>query len=114
MPDSADHGTRTAIGPRTAGQTSRCGRRWPRWTICFSLASEGVSAMVRQSPFAWVEAKALDFPGIWDAVSRHHPWSHPVSYYLIAVIFFEETGFCDIAQARTSGSLGVGFGQLEV
>jgi len=70
--------------------------------------------MVRQSPFAWVEAKALDFPGIWDAVSRHHPWGHPVSYYMIAVIFFEETGFCNIAQAQTSGSLGVGFGQLEV
>src|SRR5262249_9306667 len=86
----------------------------PPGSTLFSLASEGVSAMVQKCPFAWVEAKALDFPGIWDAVSRHHPWGHPVSYYMIAVIFFEETGFCNIGQAQTSGSLGVGFGQLEV
>jgi hypothetical protein len=33
---------------------------------------------------------------------------------MIAVIFFEETGFCNITQAFTAGTLGVGFGQLEV
>jgi hypothetical protein len=70
--------------------------------------------MVNKCPFAWVESKAWDFPALWDSISRHHPWNHPVSYFLILVIFFEETGFCNISQAQTSGSLGTGFGQLEV
>ncbi len=69
---------------------------------------------VSRSPFAWFENKAWDFPTIWDAISRHHPIGHPVSRATVAVIFFEETGFCNVSQAQTSGSLGVGFGQLEV
>lgn len=70
--------------------------------------------MVKKCPFAWVESKALNFPDIWDALSRHHPWNHPVSYFTILVIFFEETGFCNIKQAQTSGGLGIGFGQMEI
>jgi hypothetical protein len=70
--------------------------------------------MITKNPYAWSEEKALDFPAIWDALSRHHPWNHPVSYFMIAVIFFEETGFCNIPQADTPQGYGVGFGQLEV
>jgi len=69
---------------------------------------------VSRSPFSWFENKAWDFPTIWEAISRHHPAGHPVSRATVAVIFFEETGFCNVSQAQTSGSLGVGFGQLEV
>lgn len=70
--------------------------------------------MVTRSPFAWVEDKAMDFPSLWGALQRHHPWSHPVSYFMILTIFFEETGFCNIEQAGTKGNLGIGFGQLEI
>lgn len=70
--------------------------------------------MVNKSPYAWVEDNALNFPDLWDAIGRNHPWNHPVSYFMIAVIFFEETGFCNIKQAQTSGGLGVGFGQMEI
>ena len=70
--------------------------------------------MVNKCPYAWVESKAWDFPSLWDSISQHHPWNHPVSYFMILVIFFEETAFCNISQAQTSGGLGTGFGQLEV
>ncbi|MFN8178314.1 MAG: hypothetical protein U0167_10305 [bacterium] len=70
--------------------------------------------MVKRCPFAWVEKDAWDLPTLWEAFGRHHPQAHPVSYSTIAVIFFEETAFCNIRQAQTKGSLGMGFGQLEV
>lgn len=70
--------------------------------------------IVKRSPYGWDESKAWSFPSIWNAISRHHPWDHPVSYFMIAVIFFEETGFCNISQAGTAGALGTGFGQIEV
>ncbi len=70
--------------------------------------------MVSRSPQAWVESTALSFPDLWDALNRHHPANHPVSYFMILVIFFEETMFCNVKQAGTQGRLGVGFGQLEV
>lgn len=70
--------------------------------------------MVKRSPFAWKEAKALNFPGILGAVSKNHPKDHPVSATMIAIIFFEETAFCNIEQAGTKGTLGIGFGQIEV
>lgn len=70
--------------------------------------------MVNKRPYGWVEEKALDFPSLWSTLSRHHPANHPVSYFMIAVIFFEETGFCNIPQADTPAGFGVGFGQLEV
>ena len=70
--------------------------------------------MVSRCPFAWIESKALSLPDLKDAISRHHPASHPVSPFIILVIFFEETGFCNISQAGTSGNLGCGFGQMEM
>ena len=70
--------------------------------------------IVTKCPYAWVQQKAWDFPTLWDSISRHHPWGHPVSGFMIAVIFFEETGFCNIAQADVPAGYGVGFGQLEV
>jgi hypothetical protein len=70
--------------------------------------------MVSRSPFGWVEAKAWSIVDLWDSISKNHPEDHPVSYFIIAVIFFEETGFCNTTQAFTKGTLGVGFGQLEV
>ena len=33
---------------------------------------------------------------------------------MLAVIFFEETAFCNRAQAEAPSGYGVGFGQLEV
>ena len=69
---------------------------------------------VQKCPFAWVEEKAWDFPTIWSAIHRHHPPGHPVSPHMIATIFFEETGFCNIQQAGTKGTLGIGFGQMEI
>jgi len=73
-----------------------------------------MSGTVKKCPFAWEEDKAWSFPEIWAALGRHHPRAHPVSYFMIAVVFFEETGFCNIRQAHTKGNLGIGFGQLEV
>lgn len=70
--------------------------------------------MVNKSPFAWIESKAADFPTLYDSIGSCHPSDHPVSPFMILVIFFEETGFCNIKQAQTSGSLGVGFGQMEI
>ena len=70
--------------------------------------------MASKNPEGWVQSKALSLPELWDAMNRHHPWTHPVSYYMILVIFFEETAFCDISQLGTSGSLGCGFGQIEM
>jgi hypothetical protein len=70
--------------------------------------------MVSRCPFGWVEAKSWSIVDLWDSISNNHPDDHPVSYFMIAVIFFEETGFCNVSQAFTQGTLGVGFGQLEV
>ncbi len=69
---------------------------------------------VSKPPFAWNQAAAYDFPTFWSTLQRVHPWDHPVSYFMLAVICFEETGFCNIQQAETPTGLGVGFGQLEV
>jgi hypothetical protein len=70
--------------------------------------------IVRKCPFAWEQFKAWDFPTLWDSISQNHPSDHPVSYFVLAVIFFEETAFCNRAQAETPSGYGVGFGQLEV
>lgn len=69
---------------------------------------------VKKTPFAWSQAAAYDFPTFWSTLQRVHPADHPISYFLMAVICFEETGFCNIQQAETPSGLGVGFGQLEV
>ena len=70
--------------------------------------------MVNKSPFAWIESKAADFPTLYDSIGSCHPSDHPVSPFMILVIFFEETGFCNIKQAHAKGGLGIGFGQLEI
>lgn len=69
---------------------------------------------VSRSPFAWSQGAAYDFPTFWSTLQRAHPEDHPVSYFMMAVICFEETGLCNIKQAETPSGLGVGFGQLEV
>ncbi len=69
---------------------------------------------VSKTPFAWNQVAAYDFPTFWSTLQRVHPGEHPVSYFMIAVICFEETGLCNIQQAETPSGLGVGFGQLEV
>lgn len=70
--------------------------------------------LVARTPFAWNQAAAYDFPTFWSTLQRVHPAKHPVSYFMIATICFEETGFCNIKQAERPAGLGVGFGQLEV
>ena len=75
--------------------------------------SEG-DYMASMNPVGWIPQQALSLPDLWEALGRHHPPGHPVSYYMILVIFFEETAFCDISQLGTSGNLGCGFGQLEM
>ena len=70
--------------------------------------------MVSRPPATWVEANAWDISSLWDSISKNHPSDHVISYYMLLVIFFEETAWCNITQAGTKGSLGVGFGQLEV
>lgn len=69
---------------------------------------------VNKRPFAWDQARAWSFSDLWDSISTNHPEDHPVSYFMLAVIFFEETAFCNIPQAETPSGFGVGFGQLEV
>ncbi len=70
--------------------------------------------IVKRCPFAWEQFRAWDFPTLWDSISQNHPSDHPVSYFMLAVIFFEETAFCNRAQAEAPSGYGVGFGQLEV
>jgi hypothetical protein len=70
--------------------------------------------IVRKSPYGWDQFKAWDFPTLWDSISQNHPSDHPVSYFMLAVIFFEATTFCKRDRAEAPSGYGVGFEQLEV
>jgi len=67
---------------------------------------------VNPSPFAWHEAQAWNLPTMLDAIARNNKNSN-MPNEMLAVIFFEETGFCNVQQAGKNGP-AVGFGQIEV
>jgi len=69
--------------------------------------------MVNPKPFLWEETKALNLFQIYNKIGVYHPAGHPVSREMITLIFFEETGFCNIRQNRGAGP-AVGFGQMEI
>jgi len=69
--------------------------------------------MVHPKPFLWEEDKALNFFEIYKKICVHHPSSHAISREMIVLIFFEETGFCNVRQSRGTGP-AVGFGQVEI
>lgn len=70
---------------------------------------------VNPKPTFWEPDKALNFPDIYYLISQYHPAEHPVSREIIAVIFFEETLFCNRRQVTEKGvGPGVGFGQIQI
>jgi len=69
--------------------------------------------MISPKPFLWEEDKALNFFQIYNKIGVHHPTGHAISREMIALIFFEETGFSNVRQNKGSGP-AVGFGQMEI
>ena len=72
--------------------------------------------MVHPPPLFWKESQALNLPDILRKIREHHPTGHTVPCEMIAVIFFEETGFCNRQQVTKGGGKGPGngFGQLQI
>ena len=69
---------------------------------------------VSRSPLFWHQKQAWNFPTLWDAVIRNNKDNKAnMPNEMLLVIFFEETGFCNIEQAGPHGP-AVGFGQIEV
>ena len=69
--------------------------------------------MVYPKPYLWEENKALSFFEIYRKICGHYSVNPFISREMIALIFFEETGFSNVRQNRGTGP-AVGFGQMEI
>jgi hypothetical protein len=70
------------------------------------------AAEVKRRPLFWVPSKAVDFPTMWDLIHKHRTLCG-VSDEFVAVLFFEESTFCNVIQNNGVGP-GVGFGQTQI
>jgi hypothetical protein len=61
-----------------------------------------------------VPDKALSFPDMWDMILRYREHKNPITPELMAVLFFEESLFCNIIQFGAGRDAAVGFGQMQI